>query len=142
MTTVLLRRDGVSVLLDHSDPGLPAISHWGAQRHRLQPRAVGQPLDPRGGRALYAAVQVASSPYATPLPVRLPGLDPETPYAVTVVTGADTRPRLSQGPSWTHSGPPASVVRCRAGLGRAVAAYAADGVRGAAPGAGPMRAFR
>lgn len=57
------------------------------------------------GRALYAAVQMATSPHATPLPVRLPGLDPGRTYRVEVVAGADTEPRLGVGPSWTDAEP-------------------------------------
>ena len=66
-------------------------------------------------RALYGLVAVATSPFAVPLPVRLPGLDPDRDYHVEVVgpPPASTPPRLSPAGSWTAEGPvrvPGSVL--------------------------------
>ena len=55
-------------------------------------------------RGLFAVVQLASSPTARPLPVRLPGLDRDRAYRVEVVAGADSTPRLHSLTSWTGHG--------------------------------------
>jgi alpha-galactosidase len=68
-------------------------------------------------RALFAAVQLATSPTAVPLPVRLPGLDPGRRYRIEVVGGDDTGSRLYRRPGWTDGD--AEPVVTGAALGRA-----------------------
>ena len=58
-------------------------------------------VSPARDRALFAVVQLASSPTAVPLPVRLPGLDPARTYRVEVAAGGDTQPVLHHPPTWT-----------------------------------------
>jgi alpha-galactosidase len=71
-----------------------------------------------GAEALFAVVQLTSSPYASPVPVRLPGLDPTGDYELVVEGRPPARPRLHRGPHWTDE-PRARVpgsVLCRSGI--------------------------
>jgi alpha-galactosidase len=63
---VLLRSDGVAVLLDARGPGLPRIAHWGADPGEVDPAAVADVLAPApaGGAALDLPVPVSVLPEA------------------------------------------------------------------------------
>ena len=58
-----------------------------------------------GGRALFSWAQLTTSAFETPLPVRLPGLDPDRSYRVATATPTPRHLALQRGkPAWLDSG--------------------------------------
>jgi alpha-galactosidase len=58
-----------------------------------------------GGRAIYSWAQLTTSPFETPLPVQLPGLDPERTYRVSLALPLPAYAGYGRGrPSWLEQG--------------------------------------
>jgi alpha-galactosidase len=58
-----------------------------------------------GGRAIFSWAQLTTSAFETPLPVRLPGLDPDRSYRVAVATPTSPHAALERGaPAWLVDG--------------------------------------
>jgi alpha-galactosidase len=76
---------------------------------------------PDQGEALYVVAAVSTSPSVRPLPLRLPGLDPEASYRVELLNGPEPEPaqRVTRLPPWSLE-PPCAWTGWQLDLGLAL----------------------